>query len=107
MTRVEVGRFFFDLGQERYGDGVPLCEVNYAFLLAKRGIWNLIHSEGVFSNALEVYQTLDLITSVHQFFDWGNFYIIRGYLATMRRRIGESAKFSEAELQQYFLPGSF
>jgi hypothetical protein len=105
--RNDVGRFFAALGRDRYREGFPLCEVNYALFLAKKGFWELIHSEGILDSALELYQALELVTNIHSFFDIGNFYLIRGYMEAMYNEMQGAPKLSKADLQRYFHPGSF
>jgi hypothetical protein len=105
--RNDVGRFFAALGRERYREGFPLCEVNYALFLAKKGFWDLIHMEGILDSALELYQALELTSNIHCFFDLGNFYLIRGYMEEMHREMQEAPELSRVDLGRYFFPGSF
>jgi hypothetical protein len=106
-SRNDVGRFFAAMGRDRYREGFPLCEVNYALFLAKKGFWELIHSEGILDSALELYQALELITNIHSFFDLGNFYLIRGYMEEMYGEMQTRPEVSKADLKRFFFPGSF
>ena len=93
MTRDELNRFFSQLGKERYAERFPLCQVNYALLIAKRNFWELVQSQGLLDSSLEFYQAMELMSSIDQFFDLGSFYIIRGYLDAMSAptaKIGQS-----------------
>jgi len=99
MSRDELNTFFTELGRERYQEGFPLCEVNYALIIAKRNFWDLVQSQGLLDSALEFYQAMELMSSIDQFFDFGNFYIIRGYLEGISSRLQESTPLTERELR--------
>jgi hypothetical protein len=100
MGRDELRRFFVELGRERCLEGFPLWEVNYALLLAKRDFRDLISAQGLLDSSLEFYQAFELISSMDQFFDLGNFHIIRGYMRELRSTLEESG------LQAGMGPGS-
>ena len=53
--------------------------------MAKSVLWDLIMSEGFFSNTMQVYQALELITLVSKFFDFGYFYISQEYIEEMHK----------------------
>jgi hypothetical protein len=79
LTRDQLGRFFENLGSERFREKFPLSEVNYALITAKRNFWELVRSQGLLNSALEFYQAMELMSSIDQFFDLANYHIIRGY----------------------------
>ncbi len=101
LTRSQLSRFFEDLGRERYREKVPLCEVNYALLTAKRDFWELIRSQGLLNSPLEFYQAMELMSSIGRFFDLGNFYIIRGYLQSLQTQLATSGCVSEAAIGDF------
>jgi len=98
MTREELSRFYSQVGRDRYAEGFPLCQVNYALLIAKRNFWELVQSQGLLDSSLEFYQAMELMSSIDQFFDLGSFYIIRGYLEAMSARL-EAVGLSDEELR--------
>ncbi|HXK59262.1 MAG TPA: hypothetical protein PLP42_05140 [Acidobacteriota bacterium] len=97
FTRDDLSKFFADLGRDRYLEGFPLCEINYALLIAKRDFWDLVQSQGLLDSSLEFYQAMELMSSIDQFFDLGNFYIIRGYLEEVSSRLRQAAPLTEQE----------
>jgi len=99
MTRDELSRFFSQIGKERYAEGFPLCQVDYALLIAKRNFWELVQSQGLLDSSLEFYQAMELMSSIDQFFDLGSFYIIRGYLEAMSSALQKSGRLTEDELR--------
>jgi regulator of replication initiation timing len=106
-SKIEIGEFFVNLGKIRYKEGFPLCEVTYALYLTKSVFWKLIHSEGLLTTSIALYQALELTNEIGSFFDLGSFYLIRGYLEEMYQDIGKTGKFSKEELKSFFHPGSF
>lgn len=78
-SKDEIAQNYFYLGVKRFKEGVPLGEVVYALILARRHIWIAVESEGLFSTALEMYQYLDLINRVVLFFDRVTYYVVDGY----------------------------
>jgi hypothetical protein len=56
---------------------------------------------------MEIYQVMELITMIYNFFDQGDFYITRGYLEEMYGAIGKAGKFTDKELKKYIFPGTF
>ena len=106
-TREEIGKQYVGLGRERYREGFPLCEIQYALFLTKKVLWNHIMSEGIMTNALEIYQALDLIVRFNNFYDMASFYIIRGYLEELYKGLKKTDKISREDMAHYFPKGSF
>lgn len=106
-SKIEIGEFFVTLGKVRYKEGFPLCEVAYALYLTKSVFWKLLHSEGLLTTSIALYQALELTNEITGFFDLGSFYLIRGYVEEMYQDIGKTGKFSKEELKSFFYPGSF
>ncbi|RPJ55459.1 MAG: hypothetical protein EHM23_26160 [Acidobacteria bacterium] len=99
MTRDELNRFYSHLGRERYAERFPLCQVQYALLIAKRNFWELVQSQGLLDSSLEFYQAMQLMSSIDLYFDLGTFYIIRGYMDAMSNKLQESAGLTDEQLQ--------
>jgi hypothetical protein len=107
ISRQEIGRYFVNVGKERFEEQFPLCELNYAIYLEKKVFWEFIQSEGILANPVQMMRAMELITAIGDFFDLGNFYLARGYLATMYLAMRQSGKISAADIDQFFFPGSF
>lgn len=106
-TQQEIGRNYATVGKERYQEGIPLCEVQFALYLTKKVLWNQILSEGLPTSSLEIYQAMELILRVQNFFDLAAFYIIRGYTEELYRRLEQSGTITAAALKEHFPAGSF
>jgi hypothetical protein len=106
-SREEMDSYFETIGRQRYREGFPLPEILYGVLLAKKVFHDAILQEALLSSAVEIYQALELITMIHNYFDQGNFSITRGYLEELYAALGKTGKFSGEELKQFFFQGSF
>jgi len=106
LTRAQLSRFFEGLGSQRYHEKVPLCEVNYALLTAKRDFWELVRSQGLLNSPLEFYQAMELMSSIDQFFDLGNFYIIRGYQQSLQTQLAKSGGLSGSRIEDLLVVGT-
>lgn len=88
----EIKTYFARVGRERYHEGIPLAEINYGIIMAKRILWEFILAQGVFSNAAQVYQALELITVISNFFDFGLFYIGVEYTEELCKKLADLAE---------------
>ena len=95
LSRDQLGQFFENLGKERLREKIPLHEVNYALITAKRNFWELVRSQGLLNSALEFYQAMELMSSIDQFFDLANYHIIRGYQLAQAAQVDAVAFSSE------------
>ena len=66
-------------GQEHAQRGIPLEEVVYAQVLAKRHLWNYIRLNDMAETALELYQEEELALLIGDFFDKALYHTVRGY----------------------------
>ena len=69
---------YFELGETRCREGVPLSEVVMALLLTRRNLWQFVESQGA-DSVLELRQQLDLELLVVRFFDRAIHHTVRGY----------------------------
>jgi hypothetical protein len=107
FSMMQIGKVYATVGKQRYLEGVPLCQVQYALHLTKKVLWNYLFSEGILNSALEIYQAIDLIVRVTNFFDIASFYIIRGYMEEIYIQLGQSHCTEMDKLQASFPEGSF
>lgn len=71
--------YFARIGRERFHEPIPLEEVNFSIIIAKKVLWDFILSENLLSSALEIYQALEMLTVIYNFFDFGFLHIGREY----------------------------
>jgi len=103
----ELGEFYVDLGKRRYLENFPLPEVLYGLHLEKKLLWYAMLEEGYFQGTLEVYQALNMLIKVFNFFDLASFYITRGYLEEMYIKMGKSEWIGPEVIKEFFPPHSF
>lgn len=102
----EIKTYFSKIGRERYHENIPLEEINFSIITAKKVLWELILSQGFFDNALAIYQALEMLTLVYNFFDMGYFYISKEYSEEVYETVQKLGKLTDNELNKYLSPGS-
>lgn len=65
----EIEATYTDLGKRRYHEGIPLSQVIIALVLTKNHLLEYVKTSGLSDSALDLYQELELIRVVTQFFD--------------------------------------
>ena len=75
----EIAASYQDLGRRRLQEGIPLSQVIFALTLTKEHLLNYVKLSGLSDSALDLYQELDLVRVVTQFFDRAIYYTVRGY----------------------------
>ena len=106
ISNLEIGQAYVFIGKERYKEKYPLCEVTYALHLTKKVLWDYLMSKGIMTNALEIYQAMELIIRVYNFFDMAVFYLIRGYHEELYKNMVGNIK-DKQTLKSVFPEGSF
>lgn len=98
-THDKIKDYFNKIGGERYHEGIPLGEVHFGFIIAKSILWNLILSKGLFQSSQAIFQALEMITMIYNYFDLGFFHVGEEYMEEMCKRIRLSKKFTDEELE--------
>jgi hypothetical protein len=75
----EIELTFTDLGRRRFREGIPLSEVIFALVLTQNHLLDYVKSSGLSDSALDLYQELELVQVVTQFFDKAIYYAARGF----------------------------
>lgn len=101
----EIEKYFVNIGKERFKEGFPLIEVKYALYLTKKVFWSFIIWKKEFTGKLDTEGAIETMTVLNNYFDIGNFFIIRGYLSEMFSHLDESDKLSKRELKKYLIKG--
>jgi hypothetical protein len=65
----EIEAIYTDLGRRRYNEGIPLSQVILALVLTKEHLLDYVKTSGLSDSALDLYQELELMQVVSQFFD--------------------------------------
>ncbi|MBA4317540.1 MAG: hypothetical protein C0412_03990 [Flavobacterium sp.] len=100
-------KFYENIGLERFKEGFPLAEINYALHIDKLVVWNYLISNkesGLFTNT-EEFQNIAILLS--NYFDLGSFYMTRGYINGLYNALETTGKFKPEELQSLFRNSAF
>lgn len=90
-----VAHFFTQIGQRLWEGDVPLHEVTFAFILARRRLWDYINEESQFTTTLEWYQVSEFWQRVMHFFDKNLYFVIYGYEHATKRERTKKDRISE------------
>ena len=98
--------YFQEVGTSRIKEGFPLSEIYYALYLEKKVLWSFVAWKDEVTGILSARDAIEFMTVINNYFDLGDFYIIRGYMNELYSHIAGSNKFSEEELQTLFTGGA-
>jgi hypothetical protein len=103
----EAEKYFEKVGAERFNEGFPLTEINYALYITKKVFWSFIAwKEELFEN-MDFHQIVEQMTIINNFFDLGSFYIIQGYTHELIDKLDETVHISKREIQRVLTKGAF
>jgi hypothetical protein len=100
-------KFFESIGSERFNEGFPLSEINFALHIDKQVVWNYIipkKETDIFVDNEEFQNTAILLSN---YFDLGSFYMTRGYMNALCDALENTGKFKREELQSIVKKGAF
>jgi len=106
-TKEAVGERYADEGIESYKRRIPLCEVIRGMYTLRRILWLFVANESAFDSAFQLHQMKELNDRVILFFDRAEYYLIRGYMEEMNRRIKELWALKPEDTDKIFFSNSF
>jgi len=102
----EVEEYFVKVGEDRFTEGFPLSEINYGLYLEKKVLWKYVNWKEEVTGKFTTPEAIEFMTVLNNYFDLGNFFIIKGYIQALFDRLVESGKLSEDELKNYIGKGA-
>jgi len=78
--------FYKKYGKDRYGEGFPLPELIYSFILFRRHLWLFILHSGLLDTAYELLRGMELNNRVILFFDRALYNMVVGYGEASQRK---------------------
>jgi len=78
-TESEIERRYTVIGARRASQGIALSQVVGAILTVKEHLWEFLRREGLIERPVELFQELDLLQVVDQFFDKAVYYAAVGH----------------------------
>jgi hypothetical protein len=106
-SKEEIGKQYAEDGIELFKIQVPLCEAIRAMYLLRRTLWLHVETESVFDSALQLHRMKELNDRVILFFDRAEYYLIRGYMEEMNRKIKELWSLKQEDTEKIFFSRSF
>ncbi len=103
----DVGKRYAAEGMELFRMKIPLCEVIRSMYLLRRTLWLFVVNESDFDSALQLHQMRELNDRVILFFDRAEYYVIRGYMEEMNRKIKELWNLKQEDTEKVFFINSF
>jgi len=103
----DVGKRYAAEGMELFRMQIPLCEVIRSMYLLRRTLWLFVVNESDFDSVLQMHQMRELNDRVILFFDRAEYYVIRGYMEEMNRKIKELWKLKQEDTEKIFFINSF
>ena len=87
-TRHEVEQRYFEIGERRASQGVPLSDFCWSIVLIKEHLWAFLQRQGSTRGPVEIYGEMELLRLLDQFFDRGSCYATEGYEQYAKLRNG-------------------
>lgn len=105
--KVDIGRLYAKEGIDIFKMGIPLCEGLKALILLKRTLWLFVMYESNFDSVLELLQMRELNDRVVLFFDRAEYYLVRGYMEEMNKKMKKSWSLTDEDTEKIFFKKSF
>lgn len=106
-VKEDVGKRYAEEGMATFRMKIPLCEVIRSMYLLRRTLWLFVVNESAFDSAFQLHQMRELNDRVILFFDRAEYYLIRGYMEEMNRKIKETWNLKPEDTEKIFFPNSF
>lgn len=106
-TKEEIEKRYAAEGIESFKDKIPLCEVIRWMHILRATLWLFVVYESAFDSAFELNRMKELSDRVILFFDRAIYYLIRGYMEEMNRKIKDMWSLKQGDTDQIFFFNSF
>ncbi len=106
-TKEDIGRRYAAEGKEFFERKIPLCEVFRATVLLRRVLWLFVVNESGFDSAFQLHQMRELNDRVILFFDRAHYYVVRGYMEAMHKKVKELWNLTDEDTENILFEQSF
>lgn len=103
----EIGKIYVQVGKARYQEKFPLSELLFAIHFSKKILWDHVISSGFFSDSLGLYQALNMMMKIDNFYDVAFIYLIRGYSEALFLKLARDNRKDNLDIRTLFPEGSF
>jgi hypothetical protein len=102
LDKNTIGAYFVRFGKDRMRMGFPISEVLYSMNLSQKVVIEYLMTECVVDNSMQMYQVVDVMTRLSEFFLLGSFYMTKGFLEETYVALNSKEALSEELLKRYF-----
>ncbi len=106
-SKEEVGMRYAEEGMDLYKMQIPLCEAIRALYTLRRTLWLFVVNESAFDTAFQLHQMSELSDRIILFFDRAEYYVVRGYMEEMNKKIKEMWNLTPEDTSKIFFDKSF
>lgn len=103
----EAEQFFSNIGSERYHEGFPLSELNYALYISKKAFWAFLKEHSEIIQGLEKKNIVEFFEILSNYFALGGFYMVRGYINTLFDKLDINDRLTREEIHNILVRGAF
>lgn len=103
----EAEKFFTNIGSERYREGFPLSELNYALYISKKAFWAFLMEHSEIIEGLEKKSIIEFFGILSNYFALGGFYMVRGYINTLFDKLDINDRLTREEIHNILVRGAF
>lgn len=102
LDKNSIGAFFVQLGKARMIDGFPVSEVLFAMSLSQKVVIEYLMTECIVDTSMQMYQVIETMTRISEFFLLGSFYLTKGFLEETYVQLNVNESVSDDLLKRYF-----
>lgn len=102
LDKNTVGAYFVRLGKDRMRAEFPVSEVLYSLNLTQKVVIEYLMTDTVMDNSMQMYQAVEVMTRISEFFLLGSFFMTKGFLEETYVMLNSKEALSEEMLKRYF-----
>lgn len=99
-------KFFANVGSERYKEGFPLSELNYALYISKKAFWSFMIEHSEIIEGLDKKVMIEIFGILSNYFALGGFYMVRGYINTLFDKLDINDRLTREEIHNILVRGA-
>lgn len=105
-VNTDAEKFFDKVGSDRYKEGFPLSELNYALFISKKAFYEFIKSHPEILDGLKPQEIVEYFGILSNYFALGGFYMVRSYINTLFETLDINDRLSREEMHQILIRGA-
>jgi hypothetical protein len=102
LDKNSIGAYFVHLGKDRMRAEFPVSEVLFSLNLSQKVVIEYLMTDTLMENSMQMYQFVDVMTRISEFFLLGSFYLTKGFLEETYVVLNSEEALSEELLKRYF-----